>query len=145
MNAYGVASEARTLAWLMMGSTGSTPGMLMTARGRLRFDAFGRGALTGGQVRELEKRTGRPTLGAELDAGRAVTLFDAPLDVVGDVRFPWYHFGGGMKISVAGAPYRFSFLRPQNTRMPDDVRGVADIPSGRASGKTWKAALRRPA
>ncbi|MBW8483102.1 hypothetical protein [Actinomadura parmotrematis] len=133
----------RSLVWLMMGSTGSVPGELHLSDGRLVFEAYGRGALTGGQLRELEARAGRPGLGGHLDAGRAGVVFDAPVDAVGAVSFPWYYFGGGMRLRVGEAPYRFSFLQPQNTRLPGDLRGAGDIPAGRAAGRGWKQALRR--
>jgi hypothetical protein len=128
----------RTAAWLIMGSTGSTPGVLEVSGGHLRFTADGRGALTNGQLAELERRTGRAGLGVELDRGSSVVLFDAPLEAVGDVKFPWYYFGGGMKLAVAKAPYRFSFLQPQNTQ---EWPGIDGIPGGRAAGKLWRAAL----
>ena len=129
----------QTLAWLIMGSTGSTAGVLGLERGRLRFEAHGRGALTMGQLRTLEQRTGRPGLTDQLTAGHTLVLFDAPLSAVGQVRFPWYYFGGGMKLTVAGSPYRFSFLQPQNTQItPMHVEGIG---SGRASGRAWKSLL----
>ncbi|MQY05798.1 hypothetical protein [Actinomadura macrotermitis] len=132
----------KSIVWLMMGSTGSVPGSLHLADGRLVFEAYGRGALTGGQLRELEARSGRPGLGAHLDADRPGVVFDVPVSAVGGLTFPWYYFGGGMKLKVGDAPYRFSFLQPQNTRMPGDIRGLGDIPGGRAAGKGWKNALR---
>jgi len=128
----------RTAAWLIMGTTGSTPGVLEVAGDRLRFTADGRGALTGGQLAELERRTGRAGLAAELERGSSVVLFEAPREAVGDVKFPWYYFGGGMKLTVFEAPYRFSFMQPQNTQ---DWPGVDGIPGGRAAGRVWRAAL----
>lgn len=142
MSAYEPSSQLTALVWLLMGSTGSTPGVLRMARGRLVFEAHGRGALTGGQLREIEQRAGAPGLAQRLEQGYPTPIFDAPLGAVGKVTFPWYYFGGGMKLTVAGSPYRFSFLRPQNTRPPSDVSGLADIPAGRAAGRAWKAALR---
>jgi hypothetical protein len=130
--------STRTAAWLLMGSTGSTPGVLEIGGGRLRYTAHGRGALTNGQLRELEQRTGQSGLADALSGGARVALFDVPLDAVGDVVFPWYYFGGGMKLTAGGAPYRFSFLKPQNTQ---DDPGIFDIPAGRAAGRTWKGAL----
>jgi hypothetical protein len=126
-----------TAAWLIMGSTGSAPGALQLDGGRLSYTARGRGALTDGQLAELERRTGRTGLARALDAGQEVTLFDVPLQAVSGAVFPWYYFGGGMKLAIGEAGFRFSFLRPQNTRV--EVPGVFDIPVGRASGKAWKA------
>jgi hypothetical protein len=128
----------RTAAWLLMGSTGSTPGVLEVVGGHLRFTTDGHGALTSGQLSELEQRTGRVGLATELGRGSSVVLFEAPLQAVDGVKFPWYYFGGGMKLVVAGAPYRFSFLQPQNTQ---EWPGVDGIPGGRAAGKLWRAAL----
>ena len=128
----------RTAAWLLMGLSGSAPGVLELAGGRLSYTVHGRGALTGGQLRELERRTAMPGLADALDCGAAVTLFDVPLAAVGYVVFPWYYFGGGMKLTAGGVGHRFSFLRPQNTQ---DAPGVAGIPAGRAVGRAWRAAL----
>jgi hypothetical protein len=139
-------SSLRTVAWLLMGLTGSAPGLLQLAAGRLSFTAQGRGALTTGQLRRLAELAGQPGLADELDAGRSAVVFDAPLDAVANVHFPWYYFGGGMKLIVAGRAYRFSFLQPQNTRLPTDadaILGAAGIPAGRASGKAWGTALSR--
>ncbi|MEO3785007.1 hypothetical protein ABGB12_16840 [Actinocorallia sp. B10E7] len=133
------AQHLQTLAWLIMGSTGSTPGVLGTEGGRLRFEAHGRGALTMGQLRTLEQRTGHSGLTDLLTMGHSLVLFDVPLQEVGQVRFPWYYFGGGMKLTVAGSPYRFSFLQPQNAQTtPSHVAGIG---AGRASGRAWKSAL----
>lgn len=129
----------QTLAWLIMGSTGSTPGVLCLEGGRLRFEAHGRGALTMGQLRTLEQRTGHAGLTDLLTAGHSLVLFDAPLSQVERVRFPWYYFGGGMRLTVAGHPYRFSFLQPQNTQaVPAHVAGIG---AGRAGGRAWRSAL----
>jgi hypothetical protein len=128
----------RTVAWLLMGLTGSAPGVLQIVDGRLSYTVHGRGALSGSQLEELERRTGRSGLGDEVGNGAVVTLFDVPLEAVTGVVFPWYYFGGGMKLTVANVGYRFSFLKPQNTRT---WPGVADIPEGRAAGKVWRAAL----
>src|SRR5262245_44507292 len=134
-------NHLQTLTWLLMGSTGSAPGVLGLSGGRLTFEAHGRGALTLSQLRELEQRTGRPGLVQHLTDGHRVPLFEAPLPAVQDVRFPWYYFGGGMKLTVAGHPFRFSFLQPQNTRLPGDLASVRELSTGRSGGKAWRAAL----
>ena len=121
-----------------MGMSGSAPGALEIGGGRLAYTVHGRGALSAGQLRELERRTGRAGLADALEGWAAVTLFDAPLGAVGDVVFPWYYFSGGMKLTVAGVPYRFSFLQPQNTM---GSPGAAGIPMGRAVGKSWREIL----
>jgi len=127
-----------TRAWRMMGMTGSAPGVLQIAEGRLRYTAHGRGALTGGQLDRLAERSGRPGLADELGDGRRVMLLDVPVDEVGGVTFPWYNFGAGMKLAVGGARYRFSFIKPQNTQ---DEPGITGVPGSRATGRTWRAAL----
>jgi hypothetical protein len=116
----------RTPAWLLVGLFGNRPGVLALADGRLTFDT---------------------------EEGR---VFDAPLAEVTAVTYPWYYFGGGMKVTVAGTRYRLSFVRPNGaedipTRLLgplDDLQGLliagrkfADVRSGRQAGKAWKAAL----
>jgi hypothetical protein len=66
-----------------MGLTGSAPGVLQIVDGRLSYIVHGRGALTGAQLKELERRTGRSGLAEELADGAVVTLFDVPLEAVG--------------------------------------------------------------
>jgi hypothetical protein len=46
-------SELRSVVWLLMGSTGSTPGILELTKDHLSFLASGAGALTKGQLRAL--------------------------------------------------------------------------------------------
>jgi hypothetical protein len=128
-----------TRAWLMMGMTGSTPGVLQVVYGRLVYAAHGRGALTAGQLRRLEEQVGRPGLADELGDGDRLTLLDVPVEEVRRVTFPWYYFGAGMKLSAGGVRYRFSFVKPQNTQ---DEPGITAIPGSRATGRTWRAALR---
>jgi hypothetical protein len=79
--------------------------------------------------------------------GRA---FEAPVADV-SVKFPWYYFGGGCKVTVpGGATHRVSFVRPNGA---EDFGGdspialltaadkLSDIGAGRRAGKAWKAAL----
>lgn len=131
----------QSLAWIIMGSTGSAPGVLSLSGGRLSFQAHDRGALTSGQLRTLEQRTGRAGLADHLANGYRVPLFEAPLEAVGNVKFPWYYFGGGMKLTIAGQPFRFSFLQPQNTKLPGELASARELTTGRAAGKAWRAAL----
>ncbi len=124
----------RTPAWLLVGLTGSRPGVLELADGRLAFTA---------------------------EDGR---VFEAARRDITDVVFPWFYFGGGVKLTVAGTRHRLSFVRPNGAedvpaRLVDgtaDVAGGAlalltaheklrDIGEGRAAGKAWKAALLAPA
>jgi hypothetical protein len=118
---------------LLVGLTGSRPGVLELADGRFAFTA---------------------------DDGR---VFEAPLAEIEDVVFPWFYFGGGVKLTVAGTRHRLSFVRPNGAedvpaRLVDgtaDAAGGAlalltahqklrDIGQGRAAGKAWKAALLAP-
>ena len=88
----------------------------------------------------------------------------AALDDVTDVAFPWFYFGGGAKLTVAGTRHRLSFVRPNgaevvSARLVDDVVGgavggafalltahekIRDIGDGRKAGKAWKAVLLSP-
>lgn len=118
----------RTPAWLLVGITGSTPGVLELAGGHLAFTTEG---------------------------GR---VFDVPLRELSNVKFPWYYFGGGAKFSVGGDDYRISFVRPNDAGdVPGRLlagtefggpaalltagRKVLDIGEGRRAGKAWKAVL----
>jgi hypothetical protein len=88
-------------------------------------------------------------------------VFDAPVGEVREIKFPWYYFGGGVKLTVGAARYRISFVRPNGAQ---DVPGrmlagagagpasalaaagevygkYRDISAGRSAGKTWKQAL----
>ncbi|WP_222265732.1 hypothetical protein [Modestobacter marinus] len=90
-------------------------------------------------------------------------VFDVPLDEVTDVTWPWYWFGGGVKLSAGGQRYKVTFVRPNGMPAPDPsmlesaigvfgflagtwhdvsaLRGLADIGTGRAAGKRWKEFL----
>lgn len=69
-------------AWLMKGITQSLPGTLEFYRDRIRFT-----------VEDLQ-------------------VFDAALTNIQNISFPFYYFGGGMKITVGGEQYRISFVEP---------------------------------
>ncbi len=99
---------------------------------------------------------GRLTLTSEQGA-----VFDTPLADVKEIKFPWYYFGGGVKLSVDSTRYRISFVRPNGAqdvpgRLLADARAGAtsalaaagevyakyrDISEGRSAGKAWKEAL----
>src|SRR5687767_3377807 len=83
-------ADLRTAAWMLVGLTGNVPGVLELSRGRLSF------------------RT---------EEGAA---FDVPLSEVTGVKFPWWWFGGGAKVTAAGTAYRLSFVRPN---------GAEDVPA----------------
>ena len=118
-----------TPVWMLIGMSGSAPGVLELADGNI--------ALT-------------------TEEGRA---FEVPLSDV-TVKYPWYYFGGGCKITIAGKTYRISFVRPNNAAdVPGSLlartggelsgafalltagRKLADIGKGRKAGKAWKAAF----
>jgi hypothetical protein len=122
--------ELRTAVWLLIGMTGSTPGVLELAGGQIAFTT------------------------AE---GR---VFQSPLADI-SVKYPWYYFGGGCKITIGDKTHRISFVRPNNAMDLSDgmlagqgdtgVGGAlalltagqkfSDVGKGRKAGKIWKAAL----
>ena len=103
----------RSPAWLLSGLTRSAAGELRLTHGRFIF----------------ETRDGR-------------RILDAPLGEISAVTFPWYYFGGGMKVRIGTDTYRLSFARPAN--LPEHSGEAADaggIGSARRSGAAWKSAL----
>ena len=117
----------RTPVWLLVGMTGSRPGILELVDGRIAF------------------------------TGEEGRVFEAPLAQTSGLSFPWFYFGGGMKVTVKGVAHRISFVRPNgaevvSARLLEFVgagplallsvqRKIADIGEGRRAGKAWKAAL----
>ncbi|CAN5600899.1 hypothetical protein BH18VER1_BH18VER1_11830 [soil metagenome] len=121
-----MSNSLQTPAWQLLGLTRSVPGTLSFRSGRLTFTT------------------------AE---GK---IFDVALSEIGKVHFPWYYFGGGMKLLVAAEEYRLSLVRPNDSddlaaRMEarsefgggaalDVVTGKSrDILSGRRAGRAWKS------
>jgi hypothetical protein len=122
--------ELCTPVWLLVGMSGSTPGVLELSAGRIGFTT----------------ETGR--------------VFEAPLAEI-TVKYPWYFFGGGCKITHAGKTHRISFVRPNNAAdLPGQLisrlagegvggafslltagRKLIDVGRGRKAGKAWRAAL----
>jgi hypothetical protein len=103
----------RSPAWLLSGFTRSVAGKLTLGGGRIVFDTH--------------------------DGRR---LLNAALADVSAVKFPWYYFGGGMKLRIGTKVYRISFARPGN--LPEDFgenAHLTDIGGGRKSGAAWKLAL----
>lgn len=103
-------SVLRSPAWLLSGFTRSVGGELALAQGRLAFET-----------------------------GDGRRIFDAELGELSAVSFPWYYFGGGMKLRVGASSYRVSFARPGN--LPDLPGEPGDIGSARGAGAAWKSAL----
>ena len=122
--------ELRTSAWRMIGWTVSEPGVMSYDGRRLSYD-------NGEKV-----------------------LFDAELSEVTELKFPWYYFGGGLKMTVKGEPYRFSFVVPNGAEVGsarlataiDPLLGagavaevvagkVADVKEGREATRAWRKLL----
>ena len=103
----------RSSAWLLSGLTGSVAGELELTQERFIF----------------ETHDGR-------------RILDAPLGDLSAVTFPWYYFGGGMRVRIGAETYRLSFTRPGN--LPDhsgEASEAGDIGGGRRAGAAWRSAL----
>ena len=113
-------------AWRLIGTLRTAAGWLDLTVGRLRFTTV------------------------------ADVVFDVPLAEVTDVIWPWYYFGGGVKLSADGTQYRFSFVLPNGAEYPTarlaaevgDPAALAivrqkadDIGAGRDVGKEWRRRL----
>ena len=124
----------------------------MAESGDLRTAAWMLVGLTGTVAGVLELSRGRLSFRTEEGAA-----FDVP---IGDVRakFPWWWFGGGVKVTAAGTSYRLSFVRPNGAEdvpgrllahgpgaeavgLATAARKVEDVGAGREAGKAWKARL----
>jgi hypothetical protein len=85
-------------------------------------------------------------------------VFDSALSDVSAVEFPWYYFGGGLKLHAEGTPYRLSFVKPNgaeyaNARLLSDMGSPGsllivaskadDIATGTDAGRTWRKHLER--
>ena len=83
-------------------------------------------------------------------------VFDVPLAEVTGIIWPWYYFGGGVKLTARGEQYRFSFVLPNGAAYPKAgpasaagdlsslpiVRQLAeDTGAGRKVGKEWRRRL----
>ncbi|MCL5736809.1 MAG: hypothetical protein M1274_14745 [Actinobacteria bacterium] len=113
-------------AWQLKGRTQSLAGWLEFNEGRLRF------------------------------ATPTEVLFDVSLLEISQVKFPWYYFGGGMKLQAAGKPFRISFVKPNGAEVLDArvlasfgdpaalslaASKVTDIHEGRGAGRRWRELL----
>jgi hypothetical protein len=96
-------------AWLLIGTFRTAAGWLDLTAGRLRFS-------TPDQV-----------------------VFDVSLAEVTDVDWPWYYFGGGVKLRAAGERYRFSFVLPNGAEYPT-ARLAADAGDPVALAVVWSRA-----
>ena len=119
-------ADFASCAWLLIGTFRTAAGWLDLTAGRLRFS-------TPDQI-----------------------VFDVQIDQVTDVVWPWYYFGGGVKLRAAGEPYRLSFVLPNGAEYPTarlaaeagDPASLAivwskasDIGAGRDVGKEWRQRL----
>ena len=113
-------------AWLLEGITVSIPGQLDLKDGRLRFATI------------------------------EDVIFDVQFSEVTDVKFPWYYFGGGVKLQAAGKPYRLSFVVPNGIEYAEGramasignplallvaASKIRDIRDGRNLGRKWRELL----
>jgi hypothetical protein len=121
-----MTSDFASYVWRLIGTLRSEAGWLDLTAGRLRYTT---------QTREQ---------------------FDVRLDEIGEIVWPWYYFGGGVKLTVHGELYRFSFVLPNGAEYPTarmraadgDLAALAivaakgdDIAVGRKAGKEWRRRL----
>jgi len=99
------------------------------------------------QLNGLSNRPGLLTLGDsflsfETEEG---TQLRCHVTQIRDVKWPWYYFNGGFKLSVNGTKYRFSFARPNGAaaawRPVSTVGNVFDLGRATKTGKAWKKEL----
>ncbi len=125
--AWAAEKDFASYAWRLIGTFRTEAGWLDLTAGRLRYTSE-----VGGEV------------------------FDVRLDEVMDVVWPWYYFGGGVKLTVKGEPYRLSFVLPNGAEYPTARLSAAtgdpgslaivlqkgnDIAAGRDAGKEWRRRL----
>jgi hypothetical protein len=121
----GSERDFASYAWLLIGTLRTAAGWLDLTAGRLRFS-------TPDQV-----------------------VFNVPLIEVTGIEWPWYYFGGGVKLTAGGEHYRLSFVLPNGASYPTarlaaagDAAALAivwqkadDIGAGRDVGKEWRRRL----
>lgn len=149
-NKISVPKSLTTEAWLLMGLTGSSQGIMKLEKGNLSFSIYGRGNLSFWHLRELKKMMAVKDLIKKLKADKIVELFKVPLKKV-KVSYPWYYFGGGCMISIEDIKIKISFMKPANTEfnvknpaMPIDSRrkvitnNLSNLKKGMDVAKLWK-------
>jgi hypothetical protein len=121
-----MSDDFASYAWMLIGTFRTAAGWLDLTAGRLRFS-------TADEV-----------------------VFDVAVEHVTNVDWPWYYFGGGVKLTAAGVRYRLSFVLPNGGEYPaaraaaaaGDPAGLAlvwqkasDIGAGHKVGKEWRRRL----
>ena len=86
--AHDPESDFASYAWRLIGTLRSEAGWLDLTAGRLRYST------------------------------PAGVVFDVPLAEVTGIIWPWYYFGGGVKLTAAGEQYRLSFVLPNGAEYP---------------------------
>ena len=124
--AWAAEKDFASYAWRLIGTFRTQAGWLDLTTGRLGYTSETRGE-----------------------------EFDVRLDEVKDVVWPWYYFGGGVKLTVNGEQYRLSFVLPNGAEYPTARMAAAadpgslavvlqkgnDIAAGRDAGKEWRRRL----
>ena len=126
LEAWASEEDFASYAWRLIGTLRTEAGWLDLTAGRLRY------------------------------TNEFGAMFDVRLDEVTDVVWPWYYFGGGVKLTAHGDRYRFSFVLPNGAEYPTARLDAAlgdpgafaivvqkgnDIASGRDAGKEWRRRL----
>ena len=124
--AHDPESDFASYAWRLIGTLRSEAGWLDLTAGRLRYST------------------------------PVGVVFDVPLAEVTGIIWPWYYFGGGVKLTAAGEQYRLSFVLPNGAEYPTARLEAAagalssltivwqkseDIGAGREAGKEWRRRL----
>ena len=124
--AHDPESDFASYAWRLIGTLRSEAGWLDLTAGRLRYST------------------------------PVGVVFDVPLAEVTGIIWPWYYFGGGVKLTADGEQYRLSFVLPNGAEYPTarleaaagDLSSLMivwqkadDIGAGREAGKEWRRRL----
>jgi hypothetical protein len=124
--AKGPEPDFASYAWMLVGTFRTAAGWLDLTAGRLRF------------------------------ATPDEVVFDVAVEHITDVDWPWYYFGGGVKLTAAGVRYRLSFVLPNGGEYPAGRAAAAtgdpaalalvwqnasDIGAGHKVGKEWRRRL----
>jgi hypothetical protein len=140
-----------TRAWLLDGPIHSIPGILNWDGSMLTFIAYGGGTFFKKRLIELLKGFGEPTSSVEAIFNEEPTqVFGFDREAIQSYKFPWYYFKQGVKVTIQGEQLRFSFIQPQNTKLPPRLFGVviseavakasvAHINAEKADGKRWRS------